>query len=119
MLFYCPESLFSANISKLFLMHIGQAAKNILKQKNRGKDPMDNIDLKKLKDVEIQSVEKDSLVDLKDVTIDTSLERSERLSDFLSQIKNPYCFVCDGVIVKIRFAETGDTLEEKLNEYFS
>lgn len=79
---------------------------------------MDNTYLKKLENVDIQSVQRDSLVDIKDVKVDTSLERAERLSDFLTQIKNPYCFVCDGVIVKIRFADTKDTLEEKLNEYF-
>lgn len=74
--------------------------------------------LEKLKDVDIQSVHKSSLTDVKNVKIDTSLERSERVSDFLAQIGNPYCFLCDGVIVKIRFADTKDTLEEKLNGYF-
>ncbi len=74
--------------------------------------------LEKLKDVDIQSVHKSSLTDIKNVKIDTSLERSERVSDFLAQIGNPYCFLCDGVIVKIRFSDTEDTLEEKLNEYF-
>ena len=79
---------------------------------------MNNAYLKELEDVDIQSVQRDSLVDIKNVKIDTSLEGAERISDFLAQIKNPYCFVCDGVIVKIRFADTEDTLEEKLNAYF-
>ncbi len=79
---------------------------------------MDNTYLKELANVDIQSIQRNSLVDIKDVKVDTSLERAERLFDFLTQIKNPYCFVCDGVIVKIRFADTEDTLEEKLNEYF-
>lgn len=79
---------------------------------------MNNMYWKELEDVDIQSVQRNSLVDIKNVKVDTSLERAERISDFLSQIKNPYCFVCDGVIVKIRFADTEDTLEEKLNGYF-
>ena len=74
--------------------------------------------LEKLEDVDIQSVHKSSLTDIKNVKIDTSLERSERVSDFLAQIGNPYCFLCDGIIVKICFSDTKDTLEEKLNEYF-
>lgn len=74
--------------------------------------------LEKLEDVDIQSVHKSSLTDIKNVKIDTSLERSERVSDFLAQIGNPYCFLCDGVIEKICFSDTEDTLEEKLNEYF-
>lgn len=79
---------------------------------------MSNTYLKKLEDVDIQSVHKSSLTDIKNVKIDTSLERSERVSDFLAQIGNPYCFLCDGVIVKICFSDMEDTLEEKLNEYF-
>lgn len=79
---------------------------------------MDNVYLKELENVDIQSVQRNSLVDVKNVKVNTSLERTERISDFLAQIKNPYCFVCDGVIVKVRFADTEDTLEEKLNEYF-
>lgn len=79
---------------------------------------MDITYLEEMKNVDIQSVQKDSLADLNDVKIDASLERPERISSFLSQINNPYCFICDGVIVKVSFTETEDTLEEKLNRYF-
>lgn len=79
---------------------------------------MKNEDLRKLADVDIRTVQKDTLVDIKKVKIDPGLERKERISSFMQQIKNPYCFVCGGVIVKTGFAETEDTLEEKLNEYF-
>lgn len=79
---------------------------------------MNNAYLKKLENVDIQSVQQTSLVDIKNVKVDKSLKKTERISDFLAQIRNPYCFLCDGVTVKIRFAETEDTLEDKLNEYF-
>ncbi len=75
-------------------------------------------DLKELADVDIRTVEKDALVEIKEVKIDPELGRAERISSFMQQIKNPYCFVCNGVIVKVGFIETEDTLEEKLNEYF-
>lgn len=79
---------------------------------------MNNTYLKELEDVDIQSVQRNSLVDIKNVKIDKSLKKTERISDFLAQIRNPYCFLCDGVIVKIRFSDTEDTLEDKLNRYF-
>lgn len=79
---------------------------------------MENKDLKELADVDIRTVKKNALIEIKKVKIDPKLEREERISSFMQQIKNPYCFVCDGVIVKIGFTETEDTLEEKLNEYF-
>ncbi len=79
---------------------------------------MRNEDLRELENVDIQTIEKDALVEIKKVKIDPELERRERISSFVQQIKNPYCFICDGVIVKIGYTETEDTLEEKLNEYF-
>lgn len=79
---------------------------------------MRNEDLRELENVDIRTIEKDALVEIKKVKIDPELERRERISSFVQQIKNPYCFICDGVIVKIGYTETEDTLEEKLNEYF-
>lgn len=79
---------------------------------------MRNEDLRELKNVDIRTIEKDALVEIKKVKIDPELERRERISSFVQQIKNPYCFICDGVIVKIGYTETEDTLEEKLSEYF-
>lgn len=79
---------------------------------------MRNEDLRELENVDIRTIEKNTLVEIKKVKIDPELERRERISSFVQQIKNPYCFICDGVIVKIGYTETEDTLEEKLNEYF-
>lgn len=77
---------------------------------------MRNEDLRELENVDIRTIEKDTLVEIKKVKIDPELECRERISSFVEQIKNPYCFICDGVIVKIGYTETEDTLEEKLNE---
>jgi len=79
---------------------------------------MNDTYLKELANVNIQTVPKESLVDIKEVKIEPSLEREERVSSFVRQIKNPYCFLCDGIIVKMNFSETGETLEDKLNRYF-
>lgn len=79
---------------------------------------MRNEDLRELENVDIRTIKKNTLVEIKKVKIDPELERRERISSFVQQIKNPYCFICDGVIVKIGYTETEDTLEEKLNEYF-
>ncbi len=44
------------------------------------------------------------LVDLKDVTIDTSLPVAQRIDRFLDQVRNPYLFQVDGLVVKVKFA---------------
>ena len=32
------------------------------------------------------------LADIRDVSVDQSLSKEERIAEFLRQIKNPYCF---------------------------
>ena len=80
---------------------------------------MDVQTLRDLADVDICTVSKESLVDIRDVKIDASKDRDERISDYIRQVKNPYCFQCNGIIVKMNFSQSEGTLEEKLSGYFS
>ena len=52
------------------------------------------------------------------VTFRNKKGKQERISEFFQQIKNPYCFVCNGMIVKMHFNGSEKTLEEKLDSYF-
>ena len=76
-------------------------------------------DLKKMKLVNIDTVDADSLVDIKDVKINPELPKEERIAQFLNQIGNPYCFRCNGCVVQVSFSETERTLEDCLQDYFS
>ena len=60
--------------------------------------------LQELRDIDIRSVNPAELVDIEDVCIRTDLPVEERLRDYISQIKNPYCYRSHGVTVKISFA---------------
>ena len=71
--------------------------------------------LEEMKNVDVRSVDRDSLVDIADIKVDPSLSREERIADYLSQIKNPYLFICNGVVVKLSFADTTHTLIARSN----
>jgi hypothetical protein len=75
------------------------------------------IDLEKLKNVDVRTVDIDTLVDIRDVKLDRSLSKPERMKSFVEQIKNPYCFRHGNTVVKISFADTDRTLEDCLEEY--
>ena len=60
----------------------------------------------------------DTLVDLDDVEIHTELPLEERIADYIRQVKNPYCHISNGMIVKISFAGQ-DTLEACLSRCIS
>ena len=57
-----------------------------------------------------------ALVDIRDVTVDASLPKEERIAEFLRQIKNPYFFKCGKFTVRAQFAQNGVTLEECLKQ---
>lgn len=66
---------------------------------------------------DVRSVDPAALVDIRDVTVNTALPRDERLLDYLAQIKNPYCFKCGKTVVKVGFANTEATMEDRLEKY--
>lgn len=72
--------------------------------------------LKRMREVDVRTVDRSTLVDIKDVKIDTSLPEKERLVDFIRQIKNPYCYLDNGIVVKVRF-EGNKSLEDCLKHY--
>lgn len=75
-------------------------------------------ELKEMLEVDVRTVDKDTLVDVDGVHIQTDLPQEEKIVDYLRQIKNPYCYLSHGVVVKISF--TGKcTLEESLSRCIS
>ena len=57
----------------------------------------------KMNDVNICIVNQNKLVDIKEVKINTDLPDTQRMLDFVQQIGNPYCYLCNGMVVKTRF----------------
>lgn len=53
-----------------------------------------------------------TLVDIRDVVLDRSLEQTERIKSFLKQIKDPYCFKVGDVVVNVAYTEGGATLND-------
>ena len=60
--------------------------------------------LKKLAQVDVRTVDPDELVEIEDVKISGDLSQEDRVLDYIRQIKNPYCYLYHGIIVKVSFA---------------
>ena len=56
------------------------------------------------------------LADIRDVSVDQTLPKEERVAEFLRQIKNPYCFRCGKFTVRAQFADNGVSLEDCLKQ---
>ena len=68
-------------------------------------------ELEKMRNTDIRNVNVDELVDIQDVRVDETLPPHERAMEYIRQIKNPYCYKSNGIVVKVSFAGK-KTLEE-------
>lgn len=68
-------------------------------------------ELERMKNTDIRTVKLDDLVDIRDVNINTDLSENERILDFIKQIRNPYCFKCGDVVVKVTFGDLDECSE--------
>ena len=75
---------------------------------------MDWAELEELKKVDVRTVDISALEDIEKIEIDSSLSARERWMDFAEKIKNPFCFICNGMIVKVSYSEAQESLENKL-----
>ncbi|MDD6212177.1 MAG: hypothetical protein PUB22_03375 [Clostridiales bacterium] len=73
--------------------------------------------VEEMKSVDIRTVNRAELVDIRDVHIDRTLPLEKRVRSFVEQIKNPYCFKCGEAVVKTSFLDTEVTLEECVESY--
>ena len=55
------------------------------------------------------------LVDIRNVRVDKTLPRQERIKSYIQQIKDPYHFRCGEYIIHVKFANNGATLENRLH----
>ena len=56
------------------------------------------------KDAEITICDKNTLTDLRDITVDKSKSVMEKIESFTHQVKNPYLFKVGDVIVKVAYS---------------
>ena len=68
-------------------------------------------ELEVMKKTDIRMVKKEDLVEIEDVVIDRELPILERILSYVRQVRNPYCYLCHGVIVKVSM-----TGEKDINE---
>lgn len=70
-----------------------------------------------MKNIDLNTVDPNELVDLRDVLVDGNLSRADQIRSFLEQIKNPYCYRVGKMVVKVSFIETETTIEDRLEHY--
>ncbi len=75
---------------------------------------MEQIEFEKMKQIDVRTVSASDLVSIEDIEIDAELSKEERFLDFARKVKNPFCYICNGIIVKTSYSNTKESLENRL-----
>ena len=70
--------------------------------------------LEELKKVDVRTVDVSTLEDIGKIRIDRTLPKEERLLAFAREVKNPFFFFFNGMVVKTSYSDTGESLENVL-----
>ena len=74
-------------------------------------------ELSKMKDMDIREADIGRLADILEIEIDRDLSDTEKKREFIRQIGNPYLYRQGEYVVKLSFADTDATLNDRLKEY--
>lgn len=80
--------------------------------------PLNDLQINDLQRMSQTNKSKNELVQINNVRIDQSLPVPERIENYLSQIKNPYHFLHNGLTVHLSFDEDGTDLKSRIASYF-
>ncbi|GFI12281.1 hypothetical protein IMSAGC007_04761 [Lachnospiraceae bacterium] len=73
--------------------------------------------VEEMKNIDIRTVDPETLVDIRTVEIDDALPKEERLASFIRQIKNPYCFRVGNVVVKNVYSSDDVSLRDRFEQF--
>lgn len=73
--------------------------------------------LKEMEAVDVRTVDISTLTDLRDIEIDTKASVRRKLELFAAQTGNLYVNRIGDYVVKVRYQESGPTINDKMEEY--
>ena len=76
-------------------------------------------ELQRMKERDIREVSREELTNLCDITVDMTRNPQERVRQFAEQTQNLYIHRMGDYIVKVRYADTGQTIDEVLERYMA
>ncbi len=79
----------------------------------------ETIDLQAMRDVGLLQADKDTLADLKDISIDRTKPAEERVEDYIRQAGNPFLVRCGDYVLKFGYMDTEKGMDDRMAEYIA
>ena len=74
-------------------------------------------ELDAMEEVDVRTVDINTLTDIRDIKIDTRLPVEKKLALFAEQTNNLFIHRIGDYVVKVRFQKEGPTIADKMEEY--
>ena len=71
----------------------------------------------RMRSVDVRTVDRGTLVDIKDVHINKTLPHFKKLISYITQVGNPYCYKYGDMIIKEGFSNSGKTMTDCVKQY--
>jgi hypothetical protein len=75
------------------------------------------IHITELASVDIETVNKEELVDVSGFAFDNSVPQEQRAARVIAMVKNPYCFRVGDMGVKLEYSEGAPALQDRLTDF--
>lgn len=70
-----------------------------------------------LANVDIETIEKEALIDVSSFTFDHTVSQGQRVPYLIAAVKNPYCFRVGDIGVKLEFSEDALSLQDVFTDF--
>ena len=78
---------------------------------------IDLLTLQQMKNIDIRTIDPDTVVDASNINIDINLPVPERMADYIRQSGNPYFIKVGKIIVKMGYSDTTTTANDCFERY--
>lgn len=70
-----------------------------------------------MRDADIMQADRDELVDIRDIHIDSGNPVETKIREYMEQVRNPFLVKYGDYVVKLSYADTEKSMEDRMKEY--
>lgn len=70
-----------------------------------------------MRDVDIMQADRDVLVDIRDIHIDSGKSVETKIREYMEQVRNPFLVKYGDYVIKLSYADTEKSMDDRMKEY--
>lgn len=70
-----------------------------------------------MRDADIMQADRDALVDIRDIRIDSGKPVETKIREYMEQVRNPFLVKYGDYIIKLSYSDTEKSMDDRMKEY--